>query len=161
MLPELTEKEKKKLVRLQKKWNFIPFVFTPYHDSVTMIQLIMTPWFIVSIHRISKPDPAQFYHGHPWNFTSIMLWGAYDEQIWDDPTDFDSMYIKRRRWLSAHRIKWTQAHRIHRIRPSTTTLFIAGRWKGRGLTFYRQGELVDVSGAVQSLGDYNVQNMRE
>lgn len=31
------------------------------------------------LHIFSRPDEDRVFHDHPWNFTTVVLWGGYDE----------------------------------------------------------------------------------
>lgn len=42
-------------------------------------RLLQTPWFAIYIHHILISDQDKDMHDHPWNFTSVILEGAYRE----------------------------------------------------------------------------------
>lgn len=146
--------------KLKKRWNFVPFSYTPPHGLIDLFQLFSTPFLTVQIHRINFPDPTGFYHDHPWNFVSFVLRGGYDEYIWEDPYDFKNTSTKKRPLFSIHRIGVGQSHRIYRCKPKTLTLFFCGPWKRDGFTFYQNGDIFDVSAMVESSGGYNITKMR-
>ena len=56
-------------------------------------RLLQTPWFAIYIHQILKSDMDKDPHCHPWNFTSVILEGAYQEQSWYPPK-FDKMQLR-------------------------------------------------------------------
>ena len=50
-------------------------------------RLIQTPWFALYIHHILKSDEERDMHDHPWDFSSLILQGAYFE-TWKMSPDF-------------------------------------------------------------------------
>lgn len=147
--------------KLKKRWNFVPFSYSPPHGLIDLVQLVGTPYLTVQIHRINFPDPAGYYHDHPWSFFSFILKGGYDEYLWDDPYQVDNFTTKRRPILSLHRISHKTAHRIFRAKPGTLTLFVCGPWVRDGFRFFRNGEDFDISAMIESSsGGKNMLNMR-
>ena len=55
-------------------------------------RLLQTPWFAIYIHQILKSDSDLFPHDHPWDFTSVILEGAYQE-VSIYPPNFDVRHI--------------------------------------------------------------------
>ena len=51
-------------------------------------RLLKTPWFALYIHQICESDMDDDMHDHPWNFSSLILSGAYQETYLLAP-DFD------------------------------------------------------------------------
>ena len=56
-------------------------------------RLIQTKWFAVYIHQILRSDQDRDMHDHPWNFTSVILEGAYREAF-SYPPLFDKVYVR-------------------------------------------------------------------
>ena len=48
-------------------------------------RLLQTPWFAIYVHQICRSDEERDPHDHPWNFTSVILEGAYRENAWYPP----------------------------------------------------------------------------
>jgi hypothetical protein len=44
-------------------------------------RLLSLPWFSIYVHRILASDEDAHFHDHPWDFVSLILWGAYSE-VW-------------------------------------------------------------------------------
>lgn len=81
----------------------------PYLDRLRIIQ---TPLFGLYLHHIHRADRERDPHDHPWWFASIVLAGAYQEQVWPDKRDpYVSKWRIRRRW-SAASIGLSAAHII-------------------------------------------------
>jgi hypothetical protein len=82
-------------------------------------RLLSTPWFNVYVHGIYQKDLEADMHDHPWDFTSIVLYGGYVEQTEKD-------FIERR-FLHIKKNKAEDVHRIYRLFKNTYTLVITGR----------------------------------
>lgn len=90
-------------------------------------RLLQTPWFAIYIHRICKSDMDKDPHCHPWNFTSVILEGAYQEQSWYPP-NFDKMKIQSYYSGDVIEHKAEDAHKLTLISPEVWTLvFVSGR----------------------------------
>lgn len=48
-------------------------------------RLFQTPWFAIYVHQIRRSDMDLDPHDHPWNFSSVILEGAYREDSWYPP----------------------------------------------------------------------------
>jgi len=53
--------------------------------------IIETHKWALYIHRIYKEDKDEHLHSHPWNFMSVILWGAYIEQY---APEYNRMRVK-------------------------------------------------------------------
>lgn len=84
--------------------------------------MLRTPWGELRIHRILRPDAGQDHHDHPWDFTSLILRGAYAEEL-IGPRGL-GVHVHRAGALVRRRAD--QAHRITWVAPGTITLVIAG-----------------------------------
>ena len=51
-------------------------------------RLFQSPIFAIYIHNIMKSDEDRHKHDHPWNFVSIILEGAYEEEFTQPPYHF-------------------------------------------------------------------------
>lgn len=98
------------------------------------------------VHRMSAPDPGIDLHNHPWHFSSLVLWGAYEEERCDSL--FASSFARfnwpserrgersTRRWLSWRSLNLNECHRIVKLhRPHVWTLVVHGPWR-RNWGFY-------------------------
>jgi hypothetical protein len=90
-------------------------------------RLIQTPWFAIYIHQILRSVEDVDPHDHPWNFTSVILEGAYHEDAWYPPL-FDK--VQSRDYYSGDVIEHTalDAHKLRLIsREVWTLVFVSGR----------------------------------
>ena len=81
-------------------------------------------WRNVLLHRMNGPDLGRDLHDHPWDFTTFILWGGYDEAVLlaNGAPNFD-----RLRWLSWRSRRAEYTHTIKRLyRRPTWTLVITG-----------------------------------
>lgn len=111
-------------------------------DYLFRRRLIQTPRFGIYVHDIYEADDGP-PHNHPWSFVSIVLRGAYTEELHEHPMNGDgccdglcSYRQLWRRW-SIHRMGKTSAHKILRADLGLKTLVIVGRRrKGSGWGFF-------------------------
>ncbi|MFG1858474.1 hypothetical protein ACGFJT_42045 [Actinomadura geliboluensis] len=94
------------------------------------LRVLQTPWFSILIHRIQQDDLDRAPHDHPWPFASLILWGGYCEQVWDDPARLDTSRTRTRKPGSLRTIKLHQAHQITELRGDVWTVVLAGRHCG-------------------------------
>jgi hypothetical protein len=90
-------------------------------------RLLQTPWFAIYIHHILISDQDKDMHDHPWNFTSVILEGAYRE-VSSYPSNFDKIYV--RDYYSGDVIEHQaqDAHKITLVSDEVWTLvFTSGR----------------------------------
>jgi hypothetical protein len=82
----------------------------------------------VMLHQFFGPDEGRCLHDHPWDFVSVILRGAYDEQLTEATPDQSSIGIHcwRSRW-SKRRLSATDRHRITWVAPGTWSLVLHGR----------------------------------
>lgn len=76
--------------------------------------LLKTPWFTVYLDNLRAQD-EDHPHQHPWDFVSVILFGAALERVWKDPNKLPSRHmlsfgkiIKRGRFYY---------HHIYLVRP--------------------------------------------
>jgi hypothetical protein len=86
-------------------------------------RLLQTPWFAVYIHQILKSDEDADPHDHPWNFTSVILEGAYHEDSWYPPL-FDKMQSRDCYSGDVIEHKGEDAHKLRLISKEVWTLVI-------------------------------------
>jgi len=55
------------------------------HVHFRRYRLLETPWLKIYIHQICRSDMEMDSHDHPWNFSSVILKGAYQEDSWYSP----------------------------------------------------------------------------
>jgi hypothetical protein len=98
-------------------------------------RLLETPWFNIYIHYIAKSDQDKDPHNHPWNFWSIILFGAYSERRYasfDNTREYinpnlTSWYKSRRTILSYSNCSISQFHKIKLAKPTWTLVFTGKR----------------------------------
>lgn len=104
----------------KRRWGFLKrFVI---HNGLSVyldrLNLIITPWFSIKLHRIYRPDNQRDLHDHPWNFLSIVLWGSYIENTPDGE--------RKHRWFNFKRA--SDLHSIRHVsRSPVWTLVFCGR----------------------------------
>lgn len=85
------------------------------------------PWFGVRLHHILRSDDDRALHDHPWDFVSIILWGAYYEVLPDERGP------QFRRWMIRHKAE--DLHRLVLHRPAWTLVFTGPKRKSWGFLF--------------------------
>lgn len=58
----------------------------------------------VWVHEILLPDEDRAYHDHPWDYRTILLSGAYDEQTPEEKASFEQGDALERKGDSLHRL---------------------------------------------------------
>lgn len=92
------------------------------------------------LHIFSRPDEDRVFHDHPWKFTTIVLWGGYDEEshilanrysrgtngvMQEEPSG--QIKPDRLGFLSMRSRRATHCHRITRLhRKRVVTLIFRG-----------------------------------
>ena len=104
-------------------------------------RLLWTPWFAIYIHRIYKSDDDLHPHSHPWNFISLILSGAYCEELYKQELDQVSI-VERWFWTTKYNvflplsIGKRNRHQFHRITtligPVTSLVLTYGKCSGWG-----------------------------
>ena len=105
-------------------------------DSVYLVRyhLINNRFFKLYLHYFLRSDRDDF-HDHPWAFTTLMLQGAYTEELYDWRT---RTYTQMRRNPSLNALITRKAEDIHRVVVDQTltveqkdqapmTLFLSGK----------------------------------
>lgn len=84
-------------------------------------RLIQTPWFAIYLHKICQSDMDRDMHDHPWNFTSLILKGAYQEDVREYPK-FD--HIRTMVYEPGDRVshRAEDAHKLSLVTDSVWTL---------------------------------------
>lgn len=86
--------------------------------------------FAVYLHKFERGDEDDCPHDHPWDFTSIVLWGGYTEERWY--RDVIEGHMERwpddlqRGWLSTARRMAEECHRVRNPYGPCWTLVITG-----------------------------------
>lgn len=93
----------------------------PYIERWTFLD---HPALTVKLQRIMASD-GQHPHCHPWNFWSIILVGAYTEELFPRGPALPPTIVQSG-WLSTRRRDSHLCHRVT-IRRTTWTLLIGGR----------------------------------
>jgi hypothetical protein len=91
--------------RSGSRWAFWRWSTTP-SGYLTRLHLWQTPWFLVCLHWIDKPDQEPHLHDHPTNFLSLILRGwywelrttGYDYTLYRPATTANTPVYKRRWW---------------------------------------------------------------
>lgn len=83
-----------------------------------------TSFLSLYIHRIYRRDEDEHLHSHPWNFITMVLWGAY--------TALDENMNLTRKGLGSW--SWMTRHGYHKIfsieKSPVTTIFLTYGKKG-------------------------------
>jgi len=79
--------------------------------------ILQTPWGTFRLHHILRSDEARALHDHPWDFTSILLTGGYDEIL--PRADGSEYCVHHPRW-SVVRHAAEDQHRLIVHRPVWT-----------------------------------------
>ena len=112
-----------------------PRFFFPYTSDIngkrflTRFIILFTRWGGCHITRISMADDQRAWpHDHSATFLSFRLIGSYEEDVYTDPGDLTKVEHRTHRWLSATRLRHTEAHSITTVsRPLVTVLFLGRR----------------------------------
>ena len=104
---------------------------TPYYHLDGYMErwwLLKTPWLSIRVHRILRSDADRDPHDHPFDWASLVMYGGYDEILYDAKGKPRSSRICRPG--SFRRVRATDLHRLV-VQPneSVLTLFIVGRRK--------------------------------
>lgn len=90
-------------------------------------RLLQTPWFAIYIHQIARSDMDLDPHDHPWNFTSVILEGCYQEDSWYPPA-FDKRHIRTYYSGDVIEHRAEDAHKLTLVsREVWTLVFTSGR----------------------------------
>lgn len=85
---------------------------------LTRYKLFVTRWFGIYLHEIHRSDEDRALHDHPWDFTSIILWGGYFEETPSGIKDHGVFSIIRHKAEDAHKLT---------LKKKTWTLVFRGR----------------------------------
>ena len=125
------------------KWAFLK----PYHSDIngrrflTRFIFFFTPFGGAHITRIHMADDQRAWpHDHSASFISIRLLGGYDENVYTNPDDLAQQEFRVHRWLSASRLRYTEAHSITDVKPLTVTLLLLGRRRNHSCYWTDQGK---------------------
>lgn len=94
---------------------------------MTRFRFIRTPWGEARVHIICQSDDVRQLHDHPFDFTSLILWGGYWEHLkgghrcWRRP-----LAIVRRKAETQHRIE-LDTHMDDKPRTAITLVFTGPR----------------------------------
>lgn len=115
-------------------------VFTiPTNDGRPYLRrytLIKNKWFRVHVHEIMLSDEDRELHDHPWDFTSVLLSGGYNEER---PITFSAALAQHWETIKLYWPRFSvvrhRAEDFHRIElpagKTVWTLFIAGKNRRR------------------------------
>ncbi len=95
-------------------------------------RLLQTPWFAIYIHQILRSDEDLDMHDHPWNFTSVILSGSYEESV-TYPPHHES--VEHYRYYQGDVVEHNgeEAHRLRLMSKEVWTLVIvSGRQREWG-----------------------------
>lgn len=115
-----------------RKWMFL----TPYYSKIdgkpflSRFVFFFTPWAGCHITWIRQADnQREWPHDHSATFISFRLSGSYEEDVYTNPDDLKEIEHRKHPWLSATRLKHTEAHSITKISrfPLITVLFLGKR----------------------------------
>jgi hypothetical protein len=108
----------------------------PYLDRLEMLK---TPLFGLYLHHIHREDREADPHDHPWGFASVVLSGAYQENVWPDKRDAGCYFRRARPRWSLRRIGRGGAHIITSVTVPLWTLVLTGPHRGEW-GFWRDGQ---------------------
>lgn len=79
-------------------------------------RLLDTRWGSLYVHHFLRSDSDRDLHDHPWNFTSLILWGGYFEELFTGQ-EFPVVgrFSTRYKWRGVGRIVRHQATDAHRV----------------------------------------------
>jgi hypothetical protein len=106
------------------------------------LQIVQTPWFSVLLTKIHSPDTGRDPHDHSRQFASLILSGAYWEQIYTNPADLNTTMLKFHPRWSWHVMPSAWAHKITNVSDPLWTLVFAGKHLGTW-SFWTQDGKVD------------------
>jgi hypothetical protein len=114
-----------------RKWMFME----PYRSKIDgkpfldRFVFFFTPWAGCHLTWIRQPDnQREWPHDHSATFLSVRLAGGYSEDVFTDPIDLTAREHRVHRWLSATRLRASEAHSITKIsRWGTVTLLFLGK----------------------------------
>lgn len=94
------------------------------------------------LHHFVRNDEERHVHDHPWSALSIVLTGAYLEEIQHYSTTklgqgYSLFTFKNRKALGFNWIPATKRHRIASVIPGTWSLMLVGKRHGNGWHFYQ------------------------
>lgn len=81
----------------------------------------------LQVNQLLRPnDMPNEYHSHPVSFLSLILWGGYEDEIYNQGN------ITKRclRWFNY--MPHTRLHKVTRVRPHTFTLVFSKFWDNQG-----------------------------
>lgn len=101
-------------------------MYNPQNPDPSPILHRYTLWFTdrVGVNVIYKD--TEFFHSHPWNFVSVILWGGYKEVI--KKSDGAEYTVMRRIGTIGYR-KFDTFHKIFMLHGKTITLFFKSAQK--------------------------------
>lgn len=77
--------------------------------------LFKCPWFSLKLHKILISDPAD-PHDHPWNYTSLILWGGYwEKNHFPNKLKRDYSNNKWYKWYGPLSLLYRKGDKLHRL----------------------------------------------
>lgn len=87
-------------------------------------ELLKTPWFSIYFHGIYKADEDEHLHNHPWNYTSICVWGSFFELSENSVSLITPFNISRQKSSRFHKIWKLKSKSVY------TLFFVSNRIEG-------------------------------
>lgn len=81
-------------------------------------------------------DDIDYFHSHPWDYVSIILWGGYKETIWKDGKET----VKIHKIGSIIRHKHSDFHRLKVLNKRTINLFFMSKKKRTHINIVRDNK---------------------
>lgn len=113
--------------------------------------LFQTKYLSARLHHIVREDRDRHLHDHPWDFTSVVLQGGYQEftpfresgePVWSLGSSEDEVCFGCWRLAgSIGRRRALDRHKIAQVLPDTWTLFITGPYKNQWGFYTRNGKI--------------------
>lgn len=121
---------------------------------LTRVHVTPFPWWPkflprIYLHIFGRPDEDRELHDHPWGFTTIVLWGGYDEVShvmepnYEDTEMLPTGYLKEDRltFLSIRKRPAWHAHKITRLHTKrVVTLVLRDHSRQRNWGFWCGGD---------------------
>jgi hypothetical protein len=99
-------------------------------------RILSTPWFSIYLHRLYRDDTNIDPHNHTWDFSSLVLWGSYDEV-------HKKSRLSSRSIGSWYKLTVSEFHRMKNVRGISTILVFAGKKKRDSWGYWVKDKFVD------------------
>ncbi len=122
--------------------------------------LIKNRFFSLKFHKTVMDDPADL-HCHPWNYTSLILWGGYYEHKFKEVYDwaYKMRYVEYKQWYGRLSILHRNGEKPHRLelkpgKPCYTLILTSKKWRDWGFHIKKENDQLDFVKASEALNQY-------